>query len=120
MKSKVLLTAASAFITLSLCSCSSMTEDIGQATELLNQQKYQEAISLLGDFHSSKSKKLLSEAYTDYGIAALRDKSIGKTERYRLAQERFKKAFETNAKNTKAKDLYEMLNKLQALNSMSK
>lgn len=101
-------------IVLFASSCSSSKQLI-EAKELIESHKYPEAIELLKSSSGSSAKKLLAEAYLNYGISLIREQEG--VERYALAKEQLEQAVKADPNNKAARDLYQMVIKMQVLKS---
>ena len=93
-------------------------DPVSRAQTLSKKGKFKEAISILEKEHketpnSIPVKSLLAQAYSDYGIALCRDDNKPPREKYPLAKEQFSMALALNPYLEEAKDMYEIIGKIQ-------
>lgn len=118
MNSKLVKTLCISLLA-SLASCSLNNEDLSKAKSHLSLKEYPEAINILKqDPGNNKNKKILTQAYIDYGISLIRAKTDNKDDNhYELAKEQFQNVLKLDPKNKTANDLYQMIIKMQVLES---
>lgn len=114
---KNLLVVLLVFVLLSN-SCS-FIDPLTKAQNLVQKGKYEEAVKVLEKEFKSKPnslpvKSLLAHVYSDYGIAICRDQSKPPRLKFSLAKEQFAMALALDPYSKDAKDMYEMVEKIQA------
>lgn len=97
----------------------SFVNPITKAQNLARKGKYQQAIKILekefkADSNSVPLRTILAQAYSDYGLALCQDKSKSPSEKYTKAKEQFAMALTLNPNLVDARDMYEMIEKIQA------
>ena len=90
-----------------------------RAQNLMQKGKFPEAISILENEHKLKPlsvpiKTILAQTYSDYGIVLCEDQNKPPKIKYPMAKEQFAMALALNPNLTDAKDMYEMIEKIQA------
>lgn len=107
------------FILTSLLSTScSFLNPVSRAQNLASRGKFEEAIEILEKEKKKKPdsiplKSILAQTYSDYGLALCQDPEKSPKVKYTKAKEQFEKALALNPYLTDAKDMYEMIEKLQ-------
>ncbi len=91
------------------------SKEMKMAQDYLSNERYQEAISVLSPITSKNGKKALAQAYVEYGISILRNRETEKSEKYPLAKEQFELALDNDPKSKVARDLYQMIIKVNEL-----
>ena len=114
---KLLLTLI--FILLTCSSCSFLVDPITRAQNLSQKGKFEEAIKILEKEYKKQSnsvpiKSFLAQAYSDYGLALCQDSDKPPKVKYPMAKEQFAMALALNPYLKDAKDMYEMIEKIQA------
>ncbi len=99
-------------------SCS-LVDPTTQAQAFSRQGKFEEAVKILEKEYNKQSdsvpmKSLLAQAYSDYGLALCQDQNKPPRVKYPLAKEQFAMALVLNPYLKDAKDMYEMIEKIQA------
>ena len=89
-----------------------------RAQGLIQKGKYEDAIKLLEFQYKSKPnsipiKSLLAQTYSDYGLALTRDENKPPRVKYPMAKEQLAMALALNPYLKDAKDMYEMIEKIQ-------
>lgn len=102
-------------INTSCCFIDPMTK----AQSFIRNGKFEEAIKILEKEYSSQPnsipiKSVLAKTYSDYGLALCQDESKPPKVKYPKAKEQLAMALELNSYLTEAKDMYEMIEKIQA------
>lgn len=105
------------FLTVINSSCS-LQDPISRAHNESQKGKHQEALKILEKEYKAKPnsipvKSLLAQAYSDYGLALCQDQNKPPKEKYGLAKEQFAMALALNPYLKDAKDMYEMIEKIQ-------
>lgn len=103
---------------MSINSCS-LVDPITQAQNFARKGKFEEAVKILEKEYKAKPnsvpvKSLLAQAYTDYGLALCQDPDKPPKVKYPLAKEQFAMALVLNPYLKDAKDMYEVIEKIQA------
>lgn len=98
-------------------SCS-LTNPTTRAQNLIQKSKFEEALKILENEYKLKPdsvpiKSILAQAYSDYGLALCQDQSKTPKIKYNLAKEQFAMALALNPYQKDAKDMYEMVEKIQ-------
>ena len=115
-KKKILTLMILVGIYLSGCS---LGNPMTRAQSLLQKGKFQEAIKVLEKEYKSNPnsvpvKSILAQTYSDYGLALCQDQNKPPKIKYPLAKEQFAMALALNPYLKDAKDMYEMIEKIQA------
>ena len=115
---KNLLCIIFVFLMLVNNSCS-LVDPTTQAQAYSRQGKFEEAVKILEKEYTKQSdsvpiKSLLAQAYSDYGLALCQDQNKPPRVKYPLAKEQFAKALTLNPYLKDAKDMHEMIEKIQA------
>ena len=102
-------------VTLTGCS---FFNPVSKAQNLASKGKFEEAIKILESEHkknlvSVPIKSILAQTYSDYGLALCQDSEKPPKVKYPLAKEQFAMALELNPYLPDAKDMYEMIEKIQ-------
>jgi tetratricopeptide (TPR) repeat protein len=105
------------FLLILLSGCS-LQDPITRSQELSKKGKFPEAIKVLQDELKKNSgsvpvKSLLAQAYSDYGLALCQDVNKPPRVKYPMAKEQFAMALELNPYQQDAKEMYEMIEKIQ-------
>ncbi|NQY79971.1 MAG: hypothetical protein HRT47_06635 [Candidatus Caenarcaniphilales bacterium] len=82
-----------------------------EAKRLLGEKQHSQAIELLNQYDSSKSKELNSKVHLDYSLKILANLDEEKELRYLNAKENLRKALDLDPENKEAKVFYKMLSK---------
>ncbi len=106
------------FLTLLNNSCS-LIDPMTQAQAYSKQGKFEEAIKILEKEYQNKPnsvplQSLLAQTYSDYGLTLCQDQNKPPKVKYPLAKEQFSMALVLNPYLKDAKDMYEMIEKIQA------
>ncbi len=112
---KILTLLFIALFTLSACS---LQDPMTRAQALTREGKFPEAIKVLEkelkkNPNSVPMKSLLAQAYSDYGLALCQDTNKPPKVKYPMAKEQFAMALVLNPYLQDAKDMYEMIEKIQ-------
>lgn len=96
----------------------SFQDPITRSQELSKKGKFPEAIKVLQDElkkspDSVPVKSLLAQAYSDYGLALCQDVNKPPRVKYPMAKEQFSMALALNPYQQDAKEMYEMIEKIQ-------
>ncbi len=99
-------------------SACSFVDPITQAQNLSRNGKFSEAIRVLENEYKKQPnsvpiKSLLAQAYSDYGLSLCQDTNKPPREKYPMAKEQFSMALTLNPYLKDAKDMYEMIEKIQ-------
>ena len=105
-------------LTLTLTGCSFLNP-VSKAQDLASKGKFEEGIKILEteykkDPNSVPIKSILAQTYSDYGLALCQDTEKPPNVKYPKAKEQFAMALELNPYLTDAKDMFEMIEKIQA------
>lgn len=105
------------FIELTFTSCSFLNP-ISRAQNFASRGKFEEAIEILEKEKSKKPesvpiKSILAQTYSDYGLALCQDPNKSPKVKYTKAKEQFEKALALNPYLTDAKEMNEMIEKIQ-------
>lgn len=92
---------------------------VSKARHLASKGNFEEAIKILETEYKKDSgsvpiKSILAQTYSDYGLALCQDNEKPPKIKYPLAKEQFAMALELNPYLTDAKEMYEMIEKIQA------
>ena len=106
-------------IVISLSTSCSFGDPLSGAQSLARSGKYEEAINLLEKELNEKPdsvpvKSILAQTYSDYGLALCQDPDKPPKIKYNRAREQFSMALALNPYLTDAKDMLEMIEKIQA------
>ncbi len=93
-------------------------DPVTRAQNLSQKGKFGDAIKILENEYKNKPnsipiKSLLAQAYSDYGIALCQDTTKPPKAKYPMAKEQFSMALTLNPYLKDAKDMYEMIEKIQ-------
>src|SRR3989338_1687988 len=99
-------------------SACSFIDPITRAQNLSRNGKFSEAIKVLENEYKKQPnsvpiQSLLAQAYSDYGLALCQDTNKPPKEKYPMAKEQFSMAIALNPYLKDAKDMYEMIEKIQ-------
>lgn len=99
-------------------SCS-LVDPMTRAQNLSRNGKFEEAVKVLEKEYKTNPdsvpiKSLLAQAYSDYGLALCQDTNKPPKVKYPMAKEQFTMALALNPYLKDAKDMYEMIEKIQA------
>ena len=111
------LIATLLFLSLLTGGCS-FFDPVSKAQHLTNKGKYDDAIKILNKEIEKKPesvplKSVLAQTYSDYGLALCQDPNKSPKVKYTKAKEQFAMALALNPYLTDAKDMYEMIEKIQ-------
>ncbi len=114
------ITYITLFAYLLLNTSCSLVDPMTQAQNLSKKGKHQEAIKVLESElkirpNSVPIKTLLAQAYSDYGIVLCQDKDKPPRVKYPMAKENFAMALALNPNLEDAKDMYKMIEQIQAV-----
>ena len=114
MKRIFTLLTLSIFISTSCC----FIDPVTRAQNLSQKGKYGDAVKILENEYKKQSnsipiKSLLAQAYSDYGLALCQDSNKPPKIKYPMAKEQFAMALALNPYLKDAKDMYEMIEKIQ-------
>jgi len=103
-------------ITLSTSCC--FIDPVTRAQNLSQKGKFADAIKILENEYKNQPnsipiKSLLAQAYSDYGLALCQDTNKPPKIKYPMAKEQFAMAIALNPYLKDAKDMYEMIEKIQ-------
>ncbi|MCH2227722.1 MAG: hypothetical protein MK033_08105 [Candidatus Caenarcaniphilales bacterium] len=108
LKSRFFLVLSLIFI---CSSCFQEYNDIKKAKLLYKAEKHKEAIDLLNQYDSKKTKELNSKIHQDLAVETLTNLNEEKELRYLNAKENLRKALDLDPENKEAKVFYKMLSK---------
>lgn len=96
-----------------------LVDPISRAQNLVQKGKFEEAIKILEKEYKAKPdsvpiKSILAQTYSDYGLVLCQDQNKPPKVKYPMAKEQFSMALALNPYLTDAKDMYEMIEKIQA------
>ncbi|MBI3591232.1 MAG: hypothetical protein HY094_07660 [Candidatus Melainabacteria bacterium] len=102
-----------------------LVDPLTRAQSLSQKGQFEEAIKMLEkEFKAQPDsipvKSLLAQAYSDYGLALCQDQNKLPKVKYPMAKEQFAMALALNPYLKDAKDMYEMIEKIQASLSANK
>ena len=108
-----------------LTGCSFLVDPITQAQNCAQKGKFEDAIKILEKEYKVKPnsvpiKSLLAQMYSDYGLALCQDQNKPPKVKYPMAKEQFAMALTLNPYLKDAKEMYEMIEKIQASFAASK
>lgn len=103
-------------VTLSACG---FFDPLSRAQGLAKQGKFEESIKILEkeynkNLNSVPVKSILAQIYSDYGLALCQDTDKPPKVKYPKAKEQFAMALSLNPYLQDAKDMYKMIEKIQA------
>lgn len=103
-------------ITLSTSCC--FIDPVTRAQNLSQKGKFVDVIKILENEYKNQPnsipiKSLLAQAYSDYGLALCQDTNKPPKVKYPMAKEQFAMAIALNPYLKDAKDMYEMIEKIQ-------
>ena len=109
----------------SIISACSLVDPVTQAQNLAQKGKFEDAIKILEKEYEVKPnsvpiKSLLAQMYSDYGLALCQDQNKPPKVKYPMAKEQFAMALTLNPYLKDAKEMYEMIEKIQASFAASK
>lgn len=92
---------------------------VTKAQNLTQKGNFKEAIKILESEHKAKPdsvpiKSILAQTYSDYGLALCQDQNKPPKIKYNLAKENFTMALALNPYLNDAKEMLEMIDKIQA------
>ena len=98
-------------------SCS-FVDPVTRAQNLSQKGKFEDAVKILEQEYKNQPnsvpiKSLLAQSYSDYGLALCQDTSKPPKVKYPMAKEQFGMALALNPYLKDAKDMYEMIEKIQ-------
>ena len=96
-----------------------LVNPLSKAQNLVQKGKYAEAIKILENEYQLKPSSvpistILAQTYSDYGIVLCEDQNKPPRIKYPMAKEQFAMALALNPGLMDAKDMYEMIEKIQA------
>ena len=105
-------------VILFLNGCSFLTDPMTRAQNLSSKGKFEEAITILEKEYKRQPnsipvKSILAQTYSDFGLALCQDTSKPPKVKYPLAKEQFSMALVLNPYLKDAKDMYEIIEKIQ-------
>lgn len=120
MKNLILL-----FSFLLLITGCALQDPMTKAQSLIQKGKFEEAIKVLEkelktNENSVPVKSILAQTYSDYGLALCQDQNKPPRIKYPLAKEQFAMALALNPYLKDAKDMHEMIEKIQASFAVNK
>ena len=97
----------------------SFVDPLTQAQNYIRKGKFEDAIKVLEKQYQSQPnsvpiKSLLAQTYSDYGLVLCQDPSKQSKVKYPMAKEQFAMAIALNPYLKDAKEMYEMIEKIQA------
>ena len=103
-------------ITLSTSCC--FVAPVTRAQNLSQKGKFEDAVKILENEYKKQPnsiplKSLLAQAYSDYGLSLCQDTNKPPKIKYPMAKEQFAMAIALNPYLKDAKDMYEMIEKIQ-------
>lgn len=112
-------------IFLVLLSACCFVDPMTRAQNLAGKGKFEEAVKVLENEYKKQPnsvpiKSLLAQAYSDYGLALCQDQNKPPKVKYPMAKEQFAMALALNPYLKDAKDMYEMIEKIQTSFSANK
>ena len=98
-------------------SCS-FVDPVTRAQNLSQKGKFEDAVKILEQEYKNQPnsvpiKSLLAQSYSDYGLALCQDTNKPPKVKYPMAKEQFAMALVLNPYLKDAKDMYEMIEKIQ-------
>ena len=108
------------FLFLINTSCTfTLVDPMAQAQNLMQKGKFQEAVKMLEKEYKKQPdsvpvKSILAQTYSDYGLALCQDQDKPPKIKYPMAKEQFAMALALNPYLKDAKDMLEMIEKIQA------
>ena len=114
---KRFLTLLILFILINASCC--FIDPMTKAQQLSQKGKFEEAIKVLESEYKKQPnsvpiKSILAQMYSDYGLALCQDHNKPPKVKYPMAKEQFAMALALNPYLKDAKDMYEMIEKIQA------
>ena len=96
-----------------------LIDPMTKAQNLIKTGKFEDGIKILEKEYALQPnsipiKSVLAKSYSDYGLALCQDENKPPKVKYPKAKEQFAMALELNPYLTEAKDMYEMIEKIQA------
>lgn len=96
----------------------SLIDPVTRAQNLSQRGKFSDAVKILENEYKNQPnsipiKSLLAQAYSDYGLALCQNNDKPPRVKYPLAKEQFAMALALNPYLKDAKDMYEMIEKIQ-------
>ena len=121
MKKKIICLS---FLILITAGCN-LIDPLTRAQSLSQKGQFEEGIKILEKEYKAQPdsvpvKSLLAQAYSDYGLALCQDQNKLPKVKYPMAKEQFAMALALNPYLKDAKDMYEMIEKIQASLSANK
>lgn len=97
----------------------SFVNPVTKAQNLSQKGKFEDAIKILESEHNAKPnsvpiKSILAQTYSDYGLALCQDQNKPPKIKYPMAKEQFTMALVLNPYLNDAKEMLEMIEKIQA------
>lgn len=104
---------------IALSSSCAFTDPLVRAQSLSQKGKFEEAIKVLESEQKKQPnsipiKSILAQTYSDYGLTLCQDTSKPPKVKYTQAKEQFSMALELNPYLSEAKEMHEMIEKIQA------
>ena len=96
----------------------SLVDPVTRAQNLSQKGKFADAVKILENEYKKQPnsvpiKSLLAQAYSDYGLSLCQDTNKPPKVKYPMAKEQFAMAIALNPYLKDAKDMYEMIEKIQ-------
>ena len=106
------------FVLIQINNGCSFVDPVTRAQNLSQKGKFADAIKILEDEYKRQPnsvpvKSLLAQSYADYGLALCQDTAKSPKIKYPMAKEQFAMALTLNPYLKDAKDMYEMIEKIQ-------
>ena len=97
----------------------SFVDPVTRAQNLSQKGKFEDAVKILEQEYKNQPnsvpiKSLLAQSYSDYGLALCQDTNKPPRIKYPMAKEQFAMAIALNPYLNDAKEMYEMIEKIQA------
>ena len=113
---KRIFTLLTLLILISTSCC--FVDPVTRAQNFSQKGKYDDAVKILENEYKKRPnsipiKSLLAQAYSDYGLALCQDSNKPPKIKYPMAKEQFSMALALNPYLKDAKDMYEMIEKIQ-------
>ena len=101
------------------CTGCSFSDPITRAQNLSSKGKFEEAVKILEKEYKKQPnsipiKSILAQTYSDYGLVLCQDTNKPPKVKYPMAKEQFAMALALNPYLKDAKDMYEIIEKIQA------
>ncbi len=106
------------FVLIQINNGCSFVDPVTRAQNLSQKGKFEDAVKILENEYKKQPnsvpvKSLLAQSYADYGLALCQDTAKPPKIKYPMAKEQFAMALTLNPYLKDAKDMYEMIEKIQ-------